>query len=209
MAESGDHEKAMLRLRTALRLEPNLISVRADLARVYALHGDWTEVDAVFANAPATAHETGVYMTWLVRARFAMWRRDVAAAEKGIRALEQSTNPSLSAALPLFRLVVKGEASTDTEEVSNGMAPRDGAANIPRRRSFMNQMRCEVHAFPLGNTTAALEDVAEADAALLLDVAWLDLCPLLDPLRQYSGFREVRNRVAARAAEVLVALEAT
>jgi len=47
-----------------------------------------------------------------------------------------------------------------------------------------------------------------ADQALI-DVAWIDLCPLFDMLRDHERFVEARARVALRADEAFAGARAT
>jgi hypothetical protein len=57
-----------------------------------------------------------------------------------------------------------------------------------------------------GEWDEALTLLEAADASKLVDVNWLDLCPLLAPVRRHPRFQAVRAHTAARAAVGLAVL---
>jgi serine/threonine protein kinase len=68
------------------------------------------------------------------------------------------------------------------------------------RRLFL-QLKIEQLAF-VGRIDEAEQALPHAIDAGLLDVAWMDRCPLLAPLRERPAFAALRERVATRAAPV-------
>jgi serine/threonine-protein kinase len=77
----------------------------------------------------------------------------------------------------------------------------------PRRRVLFCQMYAELHAY-LGDTEGTLEGLHCASGAGLIDVFWMDRCPLFDPLRGDARFAAARMPVARRADEILDAYRA-
>jgi eukaryotic-like serine/threonine-protein kinase len=75
-----------------------------------------------------------------------------------------------------------------------------------RRPMFLRQIAAEMLAF-VGRNDSSLQMVAEADALGLIDVTWMDRCPLLAPMRTLPAFVALRERVAARAKGALDVLE--
>src|SRR5262249_47948146 len=53
----------------------------------------------------------------------------------------------------------------------------------------------------------ALAAVARSEAAGLFDLAWMDGCPLLTPLRALAAWAPLRDAVAARATRIRAAKE--
>jgi serine/threonine-protein kinase len=75
-----------------------------------------------------------------------------------------------------------------------------------RRPIFFRQLAAEGLAFA-GDYVEAEAVLLEADSLGLVDVTWLDRCPLFEPFRGSPGFVAIRERVAARAKEALDVLE--
>ena len=205
LAECGKLDEAASRSRTALRLDPNPPLPRIDLTRIHALRGEWAEVDALLADLPV---DTGaVYVNWLSRARYWMWRRDKEAAKAGLAEIERDPElRKLSALCAVMRHLAYGELPDGGDEALSGFAPVNSC--MQRRRSFGRQIRCEVRAL-FGDIDAAIQELAHADAEQLLDLAWLDMCPLLEQLRGDLRVAPIRQRIAARCAAVVAVLAAS
>jgi serine/threonine-protein kinase len=73
----------------------------------------------------------------------------------------------------------------------------DPGAPEPRMRCFRLQVKAEALAWA-GCDAAALDAMAAAVDEGLLDLPWLDRCPLLAPVRGEPRVAEMRARVAAR-----------
>ena len=55
---------------------------------------------------------------------------------------------------------------------------------------------------------AAFEAMSAASRFGLIDVVWLDYCPLFTPLHGDPVFQTIRNDIAARASRVLASFRA-
>jgi serine/threonine-protein kinase len=75
------------------------------------------------------------------------------------------------------------------------------ASRTPRRAAFNAQLRAE-SAGALGMMDVCLESLRFADGNSLIDIVWLDNCPLFDPMRNDPEFAKLRERVAVRAKRV-------
>jgi serine/threonine-protein kinase len=75
---------------------------------------------------------------------------------------------------------------------------------VRRRPIFFRQMRAEACAYA-GDRDAALTALEEAAALGLIDLVWLDRCPLFEALHPDARFAQVKTGVAARAELVLEA----
>ena len=84
--------------------------------------------------------------------------------------------------------------------------PIDGS-RPPRRAAFNALLRAELH-LSLDQNERALDMLAAADGHGLLDVVWLERCPLLEPIRSHPRFVAVKDHVAVRAQRVIRALDA-
>ena len=201
LLEADVVESGKKRLEWALAIEPNLTVARHDLARACALLGQWDEVERVAASAPAG--EAGG--AWLDRARFSVWRRnsDVAAVyldelSHVYSSKEVPSHVPIHMARVLLNLAANGTSPLDDPAFAAFIAPRRGKS---RRDAFGAQIAAEVLAF-LGRNEEALAAVSRATEAGLIDLAWLDRCPLLAPLSGQEAFERARSVVGAVAGAV-------
>jgi serine/threonine-protein kinase len=197
LAETGPFELALGHLQTAARLDPSLTHALWTKARLYALAGRWAEAEAIVDR---TARESSAPGGWLYVARLAGWRGD---AERARRVLEEPAlqRPEHETALRMLRGVAAG--GLDVDELFDATASGRHASS--RSGVFVHQVRAELLARE-GRVDAALEDLGLSVAGGLIDVVWVDRCPLLAPLREAPGFAEARAVVETRAAEVRAAL---
>jgi serine/threonine-protein kinase len=71
---------------------------------------------------------------------------------------------------------------------------------------FFRQLAAEMHAY-VREDAATVHAIGEADGLGLIDVTWVDRCPLFAPIREAPLFVAVRDRIAARAKEAVDVLE--
>jgi serine/threonine-protein kinase len=196
-------ERALRHLETARVLEPRLDLIRYDAARAHALLGDWGAADAAFDRAPTSDDELNPY--WIFRARLCLWRRDRERAARVVPEAEATRPFALRrAVLALLALAVDGHVTPEMlAQVRQGA---DESGVVLRRRAFYLQLLTEVLVYA-GQPDGALDALAASSDAELFDVAWLDRCPLLDPLRRDPRFAPIRRAVSDRAAAMRAILE--
>jgi serine/threonine-protein kinase len=193
LAETGPIELALGHLQTAARLDASLHHALFTRARLCALLGRWSEAEAIVDRTVVDASSPG---GWLYVARLAVWRGDVARAVS-VLTLPVLQEPDHETSVRLLRSVVDG--ALDVDRVFD---PTASGAHVSRRgAAFFHQVRAELLA-RLGLREAALDDLAKSVAAGLVDVLWLDRCPLFAGLRGEPGFLAARAIVEARAAEI-------
>ncbi len=140
----------------------------------------------------------------MLAARLALWNPDSAWAEDLERRITPLADiPQRDIALKLLR-VRAGRASADE------LAPTLLARAQHRRRAvrgaiLWRQILAEVLMFA-GQPDEALPSIEKAVDLGLLDISWLDRCPLLLPITPSERFQAARERVAERAKEVLAVL---
>jgi serine/threonine-protein kinase len=193
-------DAAVQRLEWAVALEPEQHLARRELARAHALAGRFSETERIAAEEPP-GQEIGI---WLDRARYAVWSRDAAGARAHLSRLpssllanEAETGPvHLSRAL--LQMVAEGAAPFRDPALQDFVLRTRGTS---RRDAFIAQIEAEIFAF-LGQDGDALRALESAAASGLGDLAWVERCPLLAPLRGSARFEAARSTVAARAAAV-------
>ncbi len=201
LIELGPLDEGVLRLEAAVALEPRLFEAQYRRARGLALRGDWSASDGVFRLfTPDNDDVCNAY--WLTRIRLAMWRRQRSQADGFVREIGERKFYFRGLCLELCGLLARREGPRTI--LSRLDAFSMGAS--PRRRAFLAQIRAEVLAFA-GETDDALDALATADSAGLLDLVWLDACPLFADLQDDVRFFSVRARVAARGRAALEAFE--
>jgi eukaryotic-like serine/threonine-protein kinase len=201
LLEAGAPERGIAMLAAAETMEPGMDLASGDLVRGRALLGDWSGFeDAV--DTPTWEGEGGA--RFFLLARLAMWRRDATAAEAVRRRVEPKTFPLRAEVLSVLDMIARGRTPHEMQAVLTDWGRVVGRAR--RRPMFFRQLAAEGLAFN-GELDEALQAVNDADALGLIDVTWLDRCPLLEGLRAVPAFAATRDRVAARAKEAVDALE--
>jgi serine/threonine-protein kinase len=201
LTEAGRSDEGIRRLAWSIQLEPANGLAYRELARARALRGEWHLVDDAAEPTGAPGDRISRYVA---RARFAMWRRDVEAGRALLASLSSEERGSTFLPQALVEVLVDGAYPFARPEMAALM--RDIGAS-PRRLVFFSQMDAEVSAF-LGRADAALAALERASAAGLIDLLWLDRCPLFDELRSHPRLLAARAPVADRAAAILRAFDA-
>src|SRR5262249_33703624 len=84
-----------------------------------------------------------------------------------------------------------------------------GGTGQPLRGQLMGLQLLSEIALVLGDAKLSIETLAEAERLGLVDIVMLDKCPLYEQVTSSAAFRQIRDRVAARAARVLAAFRST
>ena len=206
MAEVGRTEEGIGYLRRAHAIDPQNLAPQYQIARIYSILGDSAAMTAELGSLPTHPGDMAVW--FLVHARDTLWRRDKANAARLLQLLDATPSLPQSARFAMFQLlgVTNG---TNTEAVArenlDRILPVD-TTRTPRRASFNAQIRAEV-AGALGDMKLTLESLRFADANALVDLVWLDHCPLWAPLRSDPEYQTLRERVALRARRVCDTLD--
>ncbi|MGO8994495.1 MAG: protein kinase domain-containing protein [Polyangiaceae bacterium] len=199
LVEVGRPEEGIAFLERALLLEPRIGRARGDIARVSALLGDWSQVEPLYSTTPKDeAEQNGV---WFLRARIALWRRDV---EWAARALgEMPASLGLRAPIEgLCGIITTGVIPESLTTLVDSLGKVTG--RVRRRPIFYRQLKAEALAY-VGHEGGALATIEDAATLGLIDVVWLDHCPLFKAMRGSRRFAEARQQVAERASLVLEA----
>ncbi len=199
LCEVGRTEEGIARGQLAMTLEPGLEGIRFEVARVRALEGNWGEADAIFAKFPEGLM-ANVY--WISRWRVVFWKEDRKLAARLLELVSAQEFGIKHAVIGMLSTCVHGFAPP---ELLLELDSRAHAGRALRRRAFFRQLKAEVLAYT-NDVEGALVALVESEEAGLFDVFWLDRCPLFDKMRKEPRFIAVRDKVQARASEVLGAL---
>ncbi|MGD0529865.1 MAG: protein kinase [Polyangiaceae bacterium] len=202
LLEAGHPERALSILGAAAALDPSIDMSSGDLVRARVFVGDWSAYEAAVERAPKSDEPINIH--FFLMARLAAWRRDAAGAAALRPQVLATTFPLREQVLGVLQLVETGTPPPGmaTELLEWGRV----VGRAKRRPMFLRQIAAEMLAF-VGRNDSSLQMVAEADALGLIDVTWMDRCPLLAPMRTLPAFVALRERVAARAKGALDVLE--
>jgi serine/threonine-protein kinase len=199
LGETGPVEAAVRHLNYAMMLDKSVPRVRFSNSRLLAMDG---QLEAALANLSWEGSATGFdAIRWGAIARLLCWHRD------GQRARAYLSDPAL--ALPALQLprqwleFIAGARWLSPEEFVP--LPLHSQSLSPRGRLFGLQLLVEYRCF-LGQFDQALLVLRQACDLLLVDLLWLDRCPLLAPLRNEPDFAALRPPVAELARRVQRAL---
>jgi serine/threonine-protein kinase len=184
----------------ALELDPSNQEPRWDLARGHALGGSFAEAFRLL-SAPVTSEAEETMRDYL-SARLALWMPRGTAPALPEPVAHEGVVPDVTA---LLRRALTERVFTDA-----GRAYLEGIATAgrPRISALALQITAELElAVDGASLDRALAAVARAEAAGLFDLAWMDGCPLLAPLRSLPAVAPLRDAVAARAHRVRAARE--
>ena len=201
LVEVGRTELAMRTLRKALAIDPTMLLARHTIVRAHALLGEKDAADELLGPPPVDPNDFSPHM--LLKARMAMWRRDVAEAEAITRIVDASTNAlsfTRAAVLGMTEVTRTGTLSPAIRaDLEHGLA--FDPSFVPRRLCFHAQYRVDIK-LAGGDVEGALHDLRVGDKNGLLDVLWLDRNPLFDAIRERPEVIAIRASTAARAERV-------
>ncbi len=198
-AECGRIEESVAAFEAVLAVDPSRDVLRYEIVRLRALTGHWEPAEAMADEEPDAG---SINIFWLLRWRLLMWRRDMEGAREALAIASSRTYEFRAVTLAMLSFIA-GVAGP--EEALADLEARGHGVRAVRLRILLHQMKAEVNAL-LGDRAAALAALQAADSLELLDILWLDQCPLFADYHTDPTFLAVRATVAQRAADVLAAL---
>jgi serine/threonine-protein kinase len=190
-------------LETAIGLDPGRASViSGELGRLDALQGQWGAADTRCHRLLGDPDPSVAQLGAVLEARLASWRHDratmVTAAAKIAQRAEQAGH--------MLAFFQHATSTGDLDlELWNQLDQRVARPDRPLRMQVIGLQLMAETALVLGSHDLAIRALARAADFGLLDITWLDGCPLFSPLTADLRWRVIRNDVALRAARVLAA----
>jgi serine/threonine-protein kinase len=199
LMEAGAVDEGVRRLEAALALDADAPLARPELARGLALMGEWARADA---ECDKLLEKVSPISHWTVRGRLALWRRDEATTERFIAQMDAHAD-AMATQLP--RMIVEVIRQRKLPEIAVSLDEEERASpGGVRRRVFMHQLRGEILGY-LGHLPEALASMERSAAEGLVDLLWLERCPLFEELRQDARYLAIHAQVKRRADEILAA----
>ncbi len=198
LCEAGKVEAGFERLSLAHELDPTRPYPLIYLGRAHALAGDVEQARAMYSRAEEV-QKLAVFAVSLLRVRLAAWYRDPSSVQLSGMALAELESPRWR----LVRLCLRAlRAEIGEEEIDAVGHTLARASQSPRARSAVGQILCEVWLL-LGRPERAFAELTCTPEAGLIDIMWLDRCPLLTPLRGDPRFADLRLATLKRADSVV------
>ena len=195
LMEAGDLTDGIALVESALELDPSNDEPRWDLARALAFRGDFTSCFELIGH-PVTTDGARIMRAY-VGARLALW-------------MPRGTAPATDDTWPGDGIVSRSTAVIHGV-LRHRRLPDEGRAYITSNIASANARIGALSAQVLTELEMSL-DAPSVERALgyarraiergLFDVAWMDGCPLLAPLRREDAWPALREVVDARAARI-------
>jgi len=196
--ETGPLEVAVTTMERALSLDPLLLTTRLELAKAMGMRGDFAAAHALVASAPSgDLAARGPFV-----ARLMGWSQDPDGWADLVPLSMQVTGTGalIDAVVSMLRT---GQVDPGMQDRFLALASSDRPA---RFRVLMLQIAAEFAAF-VGDTTAAFARITSAIDLGLVDLVWLDHCPILASLRGDPRLASARSRLAAVTAPIRAVLD--
>ena len=199
--ELGHVAAARLHLETSVGLDPGRgLFAAVELSRMEALQGHWTHAFARLAPLAASPQLPIAQVAEMNLLRMHGWRRDLPAMVAATTRLTPPANETSTMILALVRDAL-GHQRLDIAEWTR-LAQLFGAPGRPLRRVLLGYQLLAEFASLFDQSDLAFDALHRAASAGLVDVAWLEHCPLIGGLAP-DRLRPIRDQAAAQAGRVL------
>ncbi|HVI02296.1 MAG TPA: tetratricopeptide repeat protein, partial [Enhygromyxa sp.] len=196
--EAGRAQEGVAHLELALQLDPNLVSGLPDLARYRALRGDLPGFEEQLRRISSITGREDDSSVGMLEVRAGTWYRDRERIKRG-RSFLNDGGPEGNALVGFTTMLMAAELSP--EQLRQNIAAVIAVARNPRFASLINQWGAEAAALH-GHEQLALDFMQAAADGVLVDLTWLEYCPLFESLREQPRFDAIRQIVRRRAEAV-------
>jgi serine/threonine-protein kinase len=194
--EAGRAKEGLQRIELALALEPTLTLANMEKARWNGLYGDLATFDAIMEKWGADPVNERFLGQQLIRV--GAFRDDRARVQRGRELVERGGHPA-APALALYASVVLGQLP-DASALEPLLTILSGPVSA-RFRSLIRQLAAEAWG-KSGDVEKTMEHFRAACEDSLLDIEWIDRCPLLACIRKHPDFPALRQKVRTRCEDI-------
>ncbi len=192
--EAGRPDEGVRQLRLASELDPTRVPTLVGVARRHALAGDGEGFERVLTEMRRrAAPDVGVLIQ--LELRHSIWNGDVERLRRCRDLARQSPLPPMRF-LEMLANCALGEVAPEAVEVAMGQLL--ATVSSPRFASVIHQVLAETYC-SLVRVDLAMEHLRVIADTVLVDLEWLDHCPVFTELREHPDFAGVRTKAAARA----------
>jgi serine/threonine-protein kinase len=195
--EAGRPKEGAEHLELALELDPSQSMCWYGLARVAQLQGEESRslqyIDEMWRSSSGSS-----VGAMIMAFRLALYRGDLEEARR-VRGLLHDVGTPPALRLHRWTGLVFGETSIEEAEATNDET--QARMSNGRFTTLMRQVATEMFT-SAGVHDAALRELTAAADSALIDLVWLQRCPLLDPLRGDARFLRAEQAVQRRVAAI-------
>ena len=178
-------------------------SISADLARLDALEASWTSAEARIAILVADPNPAVVQLGNVMKARISAWHGDYEAMLAAATGFAPRIGQQGDRLLRFMNQLAR-DANPSAEAWRSVQAAFTDDDHPARQQLMGLQLLAEV-ALVRREPELAIEPLSIAARKGLMDIVWLDHCPLFVQLADDARYAPIRAQVAERAARVLSA----
>jgi serine/threonine-protein kinase len=206
LIEVNARAEGRFHLETALALDPGRASViGVDLSRLDALEGNWASATASCRRLLDDLDPSVVQLGAIVTARLAGWRNDRPAMVEAVSRFAARVESDAHLLAFFKQSMITGQLDlAQWNQLDQRFTRRDR----PQRMQILGLQLMTELAILLGHDDLAIRALAKAADLGLIDITWLDGCPLFAPLTVDLRWCAIRDAVALRADRVLAAFRA-
>lgn len=191
--EAGNTREGVERALLAIDLEPRLLIGLFDVARVYALRGEFDKFEEILKRVESDDRYRNPTMQ--IRLRVAGWYADLDRVRDILDAIRDEAQVGFGQFAIGYAKCLIGEYSK--EEMDGFVQMLLANAASPRLLTLLCQMTVEAYC-ARGYPQDALVYFQKAAESVLIDMEWVERCPSLKAMRALPGFAEARRKVRAR-----------
>lgn len=199
LLEAGQFDKGFFHLELCVELDPLRAVALVALAKTYLLMGRREAGEATVAKIVALERPDRFPPSVMATLRDAAWRRDPQATRAILATYPSLTMHPLGVFMTAYARTLLGDMQV-ADVIRASEARLKGPKSL-RFLSMAHQLVAEMAAAQ-GRLDIALSQLTAAANIALVDVAWLDRCPLLDPLREEPAFLDAARIMRERAAVI-------
>lgn len=197
--EAGHVKKGLEHLELTAELDPSRPVAWANIARMRSLAGDRKGAAAALQRLEALERPDRFQASVVIRIRDAMWHKDAAALDQYLCVLENSANAMNNRFFKMYAAALQGY---DEAIQPLSRYPFELPTSVsPRFKMAAFQWVAEV-LIACKQQDLALEAICGAATTVLLDLHWLEKCPVLAPVRDDYAYLESIRLTRERAAAI-------
>lgn len=197
--EAGHIKKGLEHLELAAQLDPSRPLTWGNVARIRSLSGNRNGAIEALQRLEALERPDRFQASVVLRIRDALWHKDPEALDQSLLVLEASSNATNNVFFQMYVAVVQGY---DDAIKPLARYPSELPTSVSPRFKMATYQWVTEALLAAKQQELALETLCSAATSVLVDLYWLEKCPLLGPLRDDYAFLESVRLTRERAAAI-------